>query len=301
MKNVLQYYYGLTPINLRQKNKNYFFEISKIKYVFLQCNRNIKEITDIYNLSNSLNRRSIPSHQIILNSNKEIVTYINNVPYILMRIFIKEDELLILNDIIHFEKNAIVSKDYLSLNRNDWYQLWINKIDYFEYQVKQLSKKYPVIQESFAYFVGLAENAISLYRMIHINDNNQFVISHKRVNSKDTLFDFYNPLNYIIDNKVRDASEYFKSLFLSDQEIFNEIIYYFKYSSINDYEARMFFIRMMFPTFYFDVYEDVITGTYKEKELQKIVILSEKYNLLLRQLYQYLKYKIGMPEIEWLN
>ena len=40
--------------------------------------------------------------------------------------------------------------------------MWIRKIDYFEYQISQFGKKYPIIRESFNYYVGLAENGISL-------------------------------------------------------------------------------------------------------------------------------------------
>lgn len=36
--------------------------------------------------------------------------------------------------------------------------MWVQKIDYFEYQVSQMGKKYPVIRESSIYYVGLAES-----------------------------------------------------------------------------------------------------------------------------------------------
>jgi len=81
----------------------------------------------------------------------------------------------------------------------------------------------------------------------------------------------------------------------------NDIIYYIQYSKLTEYELQMFFVRMLFPTFYFDIYEEVITGDMKEKELLRIITHTERYEILLKQLYQYLRTIIYLPEIEWLN
>ena len=301
MKNVLQYYYGLIPASIHQKGKQYIFEIEKNNYVFLPTDRSLEELNTIFEINNQLRERKIYTHEIILNNNNSIVTFVNQIPYVLLKTFVKKDEIIILNDIIYFQNNTILKQNYPNINRTDWYHLWAHKIDYFEYQVSQLSKKYPLIQESFSYFLGLAENGISLYKMLYQESKIEYTVSHKRVDSNSTLFDLYNPLNFIIDCKSRDASEYFKSLFLKKEDVINDIIYYLKYSNLTDYEAQLFFIRMLFPTFYFDVYEEVITGEYKEKELQKVIIYAQKYEILIKQIYQYLKSFIYLPEIEWIN
>lgn len=301
MKNVIQYYYGIIPSNIHKKNKQYFFSINKNHYVFLPVERSPEELNVIYEISNNLSEKKIHNHKIILNNSNNIVTFVNQVPYVLLQTYIKNDDIIILNDIIHFQNNTTITENNPILSRTNWYQLWVNKIDYFEYQVSQLSKKYPLIQESFSYFVGLAETGIALYKMTYQESKNRYVIAHKRIRSDATLFDLYNPLNYIIDTKSRDAAEYFKSLFLKKEDVINDIIYYLQYSQITDYEAQLFFIRLLFPTFYFDVYEDVITGNLKEKELNKIIIYAQKYEILIKQVYQYLKTTILLPEVEWLN
>ena len=48
-------------------------------------------------------------------------------------------------------------------------------------------------------------------------------ISHRRIHKKDTLFDLYNPINFIIDVKVRDICEYYKTCFLDNQNIIDDI------------------------------------------------------------------------------
>lgn len=301
MKNTLQYYYGLVTTNIHQFNKRYSFRIEKENYVFMPCDRSVDELKELHQISKLLIRNGIYCHEIILNNSGSMITFINQIPYILMKTYVKQDDIIILSDLIHFQNKTQNMSNSPLLKRNDWYALWTNKIDYFEYQVSQLSKKYPRIRESFSYFVGLAETSISLYKMLAKKEAVSLAIAHKRIHFKDTLFDLYNPLNFILDVPSRDASEYFKSAFMDQDDIINEIIYYLSYSNLTEYEYQMFFVRLLFPTFYFDIYEDVITGDEKEKELLKATTHVKKYEQMLRQVYQYLRNMIYLPEIEWLS
>lgn len=301
MKNALHYYYGLTIQNIHQTNKQYFFQIDKSRYVLIPVERNLEELKQIYQLTQILRSRGLYCHEIILNNTGQIITYINQIAYILFKISVKEDDVVILSDLILFQDKTKNLGEFSLLKRDDWYQLWTNKIDYFEYQVSQLSKKHPRIRESFSYFVGLAETSISLYHMLEKKDTHILSVSHKRIHFGDTLFDLYNPLNFIIDIPSRDASEYFKSSFLEQPDIINEIIYYLTYGHLTEYECQMFFVRLLFPTFYFDIYEDVILEDATEKELLKIVTHTKDYERMVVLTYQYLKSKIYLPEIEWLN
>lgn len=301
MKNTLQYYYGLVTTNIHQFHKRYMFRVGKDHYVFMPCERTVEELKELYQISNLLIRNGIYSHEIILNNSGSMITFLNQVPYILMKTYVKQDDVIILSDIIFFQNKTKNLSNSNILKRHDWYALWTNKIDYFEYQVSQLSKKYPRIRESFSYFIGLAETSISLYKILSNTNSITLSIAHKRMRGRDTLFDLYNPLNYILDISSRDASEYFKSTFMEQDDIINEIIYYLSYSNLNEYECQMFFVRLLFPTFYFDIYEDVITGDEKEKELLKATTHIEKYERMLRQVYQYLRTTIYLPEIEWLS
>lgn len=301
MKNTIHYYYGIITDEIHQTQKRYSFKAGKEQYVLLPTDRSIEELQELYQISNRMLQSQIYCHEMILNVSKQLITYINATPYILLKTRVYNDDNIILSDIILFQSKTLDMSDKKLLKRNDWYQLWTNKIDYFEYQVNQLAKKYPMIRESFSYFVGLAETSISLYQLLARKDPVNLAIAHKRIHAQDTLFELYNPLNFIIDLPTRDASEYFKSRFLDQKDLINEVIYYINYSKLSDYDYQMFFVRLMFPTHYFDLYEEVITGSEKEKELLKIVTHVDEYELFLKQVYQYLKTRVLLPEIEWLN
>ena len=79
-------------------------------------------------------------------------------------------------------------------------------------QIGQNEKKYPLIRESFDYFVGMGENAISYLvntkKEVKPNFYDKKVLSHN--NLYNSLFD---PLNIILDHKARDLAEYIKLSF----------------------------------------------------------------------------------------
>ncbi len=73
------------------------------------------------------------------------------------------------------------------------------------------------------YYIGLTENAISYLKYSNLK-NNHIGIQHIRVKYNDNLTNFYNPINLIIDYKVRDIAEYFKSLFFDSKIDIKNII-----------------------------------------------------------------------------
>ena len=64
-------------------------------------------------------------------------------------------------DIINFQREYTATNKVVSLYQNDWGNLWSSKVDYLEYQMSELGKNFPTLLNSFSYYVGLAENAIS--------------------------------------------------------------------------------------------------------------------------------------------
>ena len=289
MKNVLNYYYNLNIENIHQKNKNYYFKVNNLQYMLLECVN--EEINDIYSLNVYLTK-NYPFYKIILNKDNKVITIINETNYILLEINnnIKE---LNLNEIIKINNISIVN--FNKLKRDNWYTLWTNKIDYFEYQINQIGKKYPIIRESFNYYIGLAETAISLIKSIN-NESIYLSLSHKRINN---VFDLYNPLNLIIDVRIRDICEYFKFCFFENKNIFKELELFLNYNKMSYNESVYFLARMLFPTYYFDLYEKIIANEVKEEEIKKIISKVDKYEKLLK--YIYLNFKNNNLYIEWLE
>lgn len=293
MKNVLNYFYNIYIENIRLNGDNYHFEYNNENYILYLYNGDYKELERIYDIYIQLLKRGMYSHQIILNKDNQISTVYNQKNYVLLKIKGNLGNKITINDILYFGNMTTGYK-----NEINWKILWSNKIDYFEYQISHFGKKYPFIRDSFSYYVGIVENGIIL-----LNENKEVMnsISHKRILCNETFLEFYNPLNYIVDVKVRDAAEYFKNKLLVDKNIINDIKSYLAVSKLNENEVFYFFVRMFYPSFYFDCYEDIINGKIDEYKIKEVVEITPYYEKLLKELYIYLKKYIQIPEIEWLN
>lgn len=293
MKNILNYFYNIYAENIRLNGDNYYFNYKNESYIFYLYNDNYKELEKIYEIYTQMLKRGIYSHQIILNKDNQISTIYNQKQYVLLKISIKLNTKITINDILYFGN---ITEGYKNII--NWKNLWSSKIDYFEYQMSHFGKKYQLIRNSFSYYAGIVENGIIL-----LNEKKDVIssISHKRILNNETVLEFYNPLNYIIDIKVRDAAEYFKNKLLTDKNVFEDIKNYLSISKLNENEVYYFFVRMFYPSFYFDCYEKVINGILDEYKIKEVIEITPYYENLLKGLYQYLKKYIQIPEIEWLN
>ena len=293
MKNVLNYFYNIYAENIRLNGDNYYFNYKNENYIFYLYNDNYKELEKIYEIYTQILKRGIYSHQIILNKDNQISTIYNQKQYVLLKISINLNTKITINDILYFGN---ITEGYKNII--NWKNLWSSKIDYFEYQMSHFGKKYQLIRNSFSYYAGIVENGIIL-----LNEKKDVIISisHKRILNNETVLEFYNPLNYIIDIKVRDAAEYFKNKLLTDKNVFEDIKNYLSISKLNENEVYYFFVRMFYPSFYFDCYEKVINGILDEYKIKEVIEITPYYENLLKGLYQYLKKYIQIPEIEWLN
>lgn len=292
MKNTINYYYNLNINTIHQKEKNYYFKADNKNYLLLKCS-NIEELDDIYRLNIYLSQ-ILPVNRIVLNVNNEVITKINDSNYLLLELFSNNNKIN-LNNIIELS-NIRIPFSVDKLKRNDWYNLWIKKVDYFEYQLSQIGKKYPLIRESFNYYIGLAENAIILVNNIDFN-NIPLGLSHRRITNMS--FNLYNPLNIVIDARIRDVCEYFKFCFFNNIDIGMELELFLSYNSFDINEAKLFLARMFFPTYYFDLYEKIIDNEIDESEIKKIIIKADNYEKILKQVYYH--FKNNQINIEWLE
>lgn len=296
MKNVVNYYYDLFPDEIHQIDKKIFFKIDNVEYVFMQFVNDFSKLEKIEYILNGLNYYNITYNQPIKNNVGSILTYIRNNPYILIKINVNKKENIILSDIILFHnytKNVINDK----INLESLSQVWMNKIDYFEYQVSQFGIKFPIIRHSFNYFVGMAENAISILNTI-LKKEIVGTISHFRISRKYKISDLYNPLNFVIDSRIRDISEYFKEkMFFYD--IFDELVYYFNYNYFENDEIVLFLARLLFPTFYFDICEEIMIDN-NDEYLKLIISKINFFELNIKKVYKFLKSNYYVPEISWL-
>ena len=296
MKNIIEYYYNLQLVELQEKQNNYTFKIKNNNYILKEYNNNLDNINDIYTLNKYINNY-YPIDKIILNKYNVPLTKVNNTYYIL----IKTNERKELKLSIISNLSNIKLPEIKSLERNNWEILWSNMIDYYESQIGQNEKKYPLIRESFDYFIGLGENAISY--LVNTKKEIQKEINDNKVLSHNNLYNsLYNPLNIIIDHKSRDIAEYIKiSFFNNNKNIFKELDEYFFYNRYSLYGIRVLYARIIYPSFYFKLYDEIFREKKEEKELNKIINRINEYEIYLKDIYLYLNKYYNIPNIEWLK
>lgn len=296
MKNIIEYYYNLQLVELQEKQNNYTFKVKNNNYILKEYNNNLDNINDIYTLNKYINNY-YPIDKIILNKYNAPLTKVNNTYYIL----IKANERKELKLSIISNLSNIKLPEIKSLERNNWEVLWSNMIDYYESQIGQNEKKYPLIRESFDYFIGLGENAISY--LVNTKKEVQKEINDNKVLSHNNLYNsLYDPLNIIIDHKSRDVAEYIKiSFFNNNKNIFKELDEYFFYNRYSLYGIRVLYARIIYPSFYFKLYDEIFREKKEEKELNKIINRINEYEIYLKDIYLYLNKYYNIPNIEWLK
>ena len=299
MKNIIEFYYNIRIDEIHNKDDYYFFVLNKNHYIFKPYFDDIDKILDIYKLNRLLSERTNIDN-IILNRYGNPITKVNNSFYVL--ILSNNRNNFTLADISNMANVSDINNQPLNkLERNNWEILWANKIDYFEMQVHENAKKYPLIRESFDYFIGLSENAISYLvntkREVSPTIYDMKVISH---NSLDNSL--YDPSNIILDHKARDVAVYIKmSFFNNNLNIFKELEEYFHYNYYSIYGIRVLFARILYPSFYFDLYDGIISGKKDEKQLNMIIDKINDYEIYLYNVYLFLKRFYDIPMVDWLK
>ena len=301
MKNIINYFYNLNITELTNKDNIYSFYDNDELYHFYIYNNNIKNLDLTKDIDDSLKKDTL-IHEIIINKDNSIITYYNNIPYILCKINININKPITLGEINYLSSKVISTNSKITYH--SWQDLWSIKMDYLEKVINENGKKYPIIVDSFNYFIGMAENAISYYNNLSNKevDNNSLVISHRIININDTVYAIYDPVNIIIDHKARDIAEYIKYSFFSDNaNIFNELNIYFKYNYYTRDDVVILLARVLYPSFYFNMYEDIMINSKEEKIITNITSKLDKYELYLARVFKYFNNFYNLPVPEWLN
>ena len=148
----------------------------------------------------------------------------------------------------------------------------------------------------------MAENAISYYNNIKVDNNYRYAINHRSIRIDSTVEDFYNPLNIIYDYKVRDVAEYIKNSFFKDNnKIFDEIKLYLKYNQLSLMEVKLLISRMLYPSFYFNMYEDILIDEKDEIIIARIINNLDEYENYLANVIAFFRNYYDIEEIEWLK
>lgn len=290
MEKYINYYYNIDANNFREDNNKCYFCFNNDNYV-------------VYIFSLSTNDNYIKSkcylslyYEVVLNNQHTIITNILEKKIVLFKILINNNRYINWYDIL--SKSYVYDKNFI------WPKLWKTKIDQIEEFVNKTSD-IPLINEIVNYYIGMSENALlylnealSMYNNKIIDKN---VFSHYRVKYQDTLYDFYSPFNIIIDHPSRDIDSYSKELFFNNKfDLKEALLIINKYNLSN--QGIMFLIsRLLFPTYFFDSYEDYINQKIDIEELKKTLTKINSYERFLASYITTLSNIYNVPKINWLN
>jgi len=295
MNNFIEYFYNIKVSKVLYNNKYYSFVYNDYNYR-LYIYYNDRDINHLYDINKKLIGNTLMS-EIIVNRNNEVISHYNDSSYILIKIFANIDKRISLDEISLLSKSLY--REGINVN---WGALWSYKIDYLENLINENGKKYPLIVDSFNYFIGMAENAISYFNSIILDKNYKYVICHKVIRLDDKVDVLYNPLNITFDYRVRDIAEYIKnSFFNNNYNIFNELINYLQNNYLSLMEVKLLVSRLIYPSFYFDMYEDILIDNKEEKILLNIISKLDKYEEFLGNVISFLKTYYDIDEIGWLK
>lgn len=298
MNNYINFYYELYPDDIVKKGNHYYFVLNNEKYYFVTYDRDVNEVDTLYKLNKEMISRNSLVHEIILNKKGEVITLIDEVYYVLLRVYVNESAVITIDDVVFMlnSNDGVFSNSVIS--RTDWIKLWSLKIDYFEYQIGHLIKKYPYIYNTVDYYIGLGENAITYMKELNDNINlSSLSITHRRIGVNSTMFDLYNPLNLIIDYKVRDVSEYLKDAFFNNVNVYSILDKLFKMCMFDRITLNLLFCRLLFPSYYFDLYENILENDLNENLVINIIKKSASYEYFLSFLIR----NWSLYKIEWLS
>lgn len=167
----------------------------------------------------------------------------------------------------------------LTYRKVNWKELWEEKLDYYEFQMSELGLKYKKLRESFSYYSGLCECAIALLN--YSNAVNMYMTHNRGI---------------VVDSITRDIGEYIKyEFFYRDNEISIDNIY------LTNDEYILLMARLLYPSYYFDIYDNIIQEKINESEIDKVIKKNSSYELFLKKTYLYIKQRSNIPMINWLQ
>ncbi len=275
MRNAIRYYYELEVEDLTYEDSRYFFQ----DYCLVPLAHEIP-----LSLYEQLKAWGYPLYDIVPNREHEMITTLDQKPYILLKTHpVMPIRLQVLEQFqIPMFKSAILP----------WNELWMNKVDYYERYMETVTDE--KLLSSFFYYEGMTENAISFYQVI--KKEHPLYIAHNRMTDD---FDYWNPLNYTVDYRVRDLAEYIKIKFFEGKFQMEDLLLYFYRTHFEPQDYLLFYARMLYPSYYFDCYDTIVKGGDNhclDRYLEKV----DAYEDFLKDLYYLFQKVVFLPKIDWL-
>ena len=291
MKNVIYTFYNISLDEINKDGNNYYFYHDNHLYLFYLVENNELIIEKIYRY---FIENNIEMYRIILNKENKFFTSVDNKKYSLLK----------MDGILKYEIRFDEFKYYpVNDNPQDWGMLWSNRLDYYSIQLRELGFKYQTFLNSYGFFEGLAENAILYYNLSldKFNEDKIVGIVHNRMRYPCYSYEYNNPLDCVIDYSIRDISEYLKSYSMSEDFDIENVIILLSRLNVNKLMFNLLYSRLLYPTFYFDIFDKIILDNGEDKEVVSVIEKVNNYVFMLREVYKNFVNKYELLNVEWLN
>ena len=303
MKDIIKYAYHITVDNIKEYEDYSVFQWNQKNYYFIKVKRAKEEMEILERISKEIEHKKIPIMPWIQNVQGSFLTLVKDQHYILLETTNPKKEYSIL-DMIQRQKMLITNQYSKELDRTNWPKLWSEKVDYLEYQVHELGKKYPLILKTFSYFDALAETAIQYARRAEKNfdkSHAQITLEHKRIFYPNYSENYDNPLTFIFDLEVRDIAEYIKNMARIEKKYaLIDLKTYLDTSTRDLYSLSMLYARLLYPSYYFDAHDIFINQQQSEEKMMKIIDKMEEYEIFLKESWLLIRNYAPIEPIDWI-
>jgi len=264
MKDVINYNYNF-DVNEIEENKNYTsFKYNGEYFYFVFFNRIEEELNDLIEICYELKLKGIRVHDIILNRYNKVLTKVGENNYIMLKLNCKKDEIINFIEICEYTSKLKLNGNNSRLYRNNWGDL--NKVN----------------------------------RTIGLKEYDNISLSHRRIFAPNIGLNYFNPLSFIFDLEVRDIAEYLKTIFFNNEDSLLDLKTYLKIKKLTPYSYNMLFARLLYPSYYFDIYEDIMNNNQDEEKLVYIIEKVNDYELFLVKAYEEISRYSYLDKIDWL-
>lgn len=279
--NLLKEYYGIDINDYKEYKEGIIFFVNGSYYLFTKCHFNEAYVSNITRLCDYAKSKGIKLHDFVYNKEYKFISK----EYILFKVnvFMEEidfDDVMLFNSVDCNSYNS----DYIFMDK-----FWEDKIDYLELQLSELSNN-KLLNNSFDYYVGIAEELIDYLRKNYDKKNINLRLSHKCLKCLDSL-EYYNPLNISVDLPYKDIAAFLRRK--GDTELLVNLID----KAVNTSDYGYFFVRMVFPFKYFHEIEEILVDGKDNNELIQIVNKVTNYEEYLWEIEKF----FGIYLFDWIK
>lgn len=242
-----------------EHDEGIIFFLDGEKFYFVKHDFDNNYLLELNDLVLQLKRKNIYLHDFIFNKYGNI----DSDGYCLMKLNCFDDvvtEYELKKFYSNYELSEEVYKNFVAIDK-----LWYKKIDYIEYQLSELSDN-SVVNYSCDYYIGISEMLLQFLSNFLIEKPDRYLgLCHRRLKDFKTI-EFYNPLNVVFDVYVRDLALYVKSS--KDYEYLES---YLKQGNISIYLYYYLFVRLLLPSEYFNLLEEVLVDKKDNYQLIELI------------------------------